>query len=77
MAAVASSGGCCTLVVDEEIPPFLVKGFEYLEKCYINVTHYYYKNNIDSLSVPQGQSVTSQLGLSLKSPAFQKFTDLI
>ncbi len=27
--------------VDEEIPPFYVKRFEYLEKCYINVTNYY------------------------------------
>ncbi len=42
MAAVASSGGCCTLVVDEEIPPFYVKCFEYPEKLYINVTNYYY-----------------------------------
>ncbi len=31
-------GGCCTLVVDEEIPPFYVKRFEYPEKCYIIVT---------------------------------------
>uniref|UniRef100_A0A672NBF6 Uncharacterized protein n=1 Tax=Sinocyclocheilus grahami TaxID=75366 RepID=A0A672NBF6_SINGR len=30
-------GGCCTLVVDEEIPPDNVKRFECLEKCYINV----------------------------------------
>ncbi len=42
MAAVASSGGCCTLVVVEEIPPFYVKCFEYPEKLYINVTNYYY-----------------------------------
>ncbi len=35
-------GGCCTLVVVEEIPPFHVKGFEYSEKHYINVTNYYY-----------------------------------
>ncbi len=31
-------GGCCTLVVNEEIPPFYVKRFEYPEKRYINVT---------------------------------------
>ncbi len=36
------SGGCCTLVVDEEIPPLYVKRFECLEKRYINVTNYYY-----------------------------------
>ncbi len=30
-------GGCCTLVVDEEIPP--LKHFECLETCYINVTN--------------------------------------
>ncbi len=35
-------GGCCTQVVDEEIPPFNVKRFECLEKRYINVTNYYY-----------------------------------
>ncbi len=34
-------GGCCTLVVDEEIPPFYVKRFEYPEKHYINVRNYY------------------------------------
>ncbi len=34
--------GCCTLVVDEEIPPFYVKCFEYPEKRYINVRNYYY-----------------------------------
>ncbi len=28
--------------VDEEIPPFYVKRFEYPEKRYINVTNYYY-----------------------------------
>ncbi len=33
-------GGCCTLVVVEEIPPFYVKRFECLEKCYINLTNY-------------------------------------
>ncbi len=32
-------GGCCTLVVVEEIPPFYVKHFEYPEKHYINVTN--------------------------------------
>ncbi len=32
-------GGCCTLVVDEEIPPYYVKRFECLEKRYINVTN--------------------------------------
>ncbi len=43
MAAVtSSSGGCCTLVVVEEIPHFYVKRFEYPEKRYINVTNYYY-----------------------------------
>jgi len=31
-------GGCCTLVVDEEIPP-LTMHFESLEKRYINVTN--------------------------------------
>ncbi len=36
------SGGCCTLVVDEEIAPFYVKRFECLEKCYIHVMNYYY-----------------------------------
>ncbi len=47
-----------------------------------------YKNNIDSLRsqvggsgaqwfVPRGQSEASQLELSLKSHAFQKFTDLL
>ncbi len=35
-------GGCCTLVVDEEIPPFYVKCFEYPEKRYLNVRNYYY-----------------------------------
>ncbi len=30
-------GGCSTLVVVEEIPPFYVKRFEYPEKRYINV----------------------------------------
>ncbi len=35
-------GGCCTLMVDEEIPPLYVKRFECLEKRYINVTNYYY-----------------------------------
>ncbi len=35
-------GGCCTLVVVEEIPPFYVKRLEYPEKRYINVTNYYY-----------------------------------
>ncbi len=35
-------GGCCTLVVVEEIPPFYAKRFEYPEKHYINVTNYYY-----------------------------------
>ncbi len=35
-------GGCCTLVVVEDIPPFYVKCFEYPEKHYINVTNYYY-----------------------------------
>ena len=35
-------GGCCTLVVDEEIPPHCVKCFECPEKRYINVTNYYY-----------------------------------
>ncbi len=39
MAAVTSSGGCCTLVVDEEISPYYVKHFECLEKRYINVTN--------------------------------------
>ncbi len=34
-------GGCCTLVVVEEIPPYYVKRFEYPVKCYINVTNYY------------------------------------
>ncbi len=34
--------GCCTLVVDEEIPPYYVKCFEYPEKRYINVRNYYY-----------------------------------
>ncbi len=34
-------GGCCTLVVVEEIPPFYVKCFEYPEKRYINSTNYY------------------------------------
>ncbi len=34
-------GGCCTLVVDEEISPYCVKRFECLEKRYINVTNYY------------------------------------
>ncbi len=32
-------GGCCTLLVDEEIPPYYVKLFECLEKRYINVTN--------------------------------------
>ncbi len=38
-------GGCCTLVVDEEIPPDNVECFECLEKAekhYINVMKYYY-----------------------------------
>ncbi len=36
-------GGCCTLVVDEEIPPsHCKKRFECLEKRYINATNYYY-----------------------------------
>ncbi len=38
-------GGCCTLVVDAEIPPDIVECFECLEKAekrYINVIHYYY-----------------------------------
>ncbi len=35
-------GGCCTLVVNEEIPPYYVKRFECLEMRYINVTYYYY-----------------------------------
>ncbi len=35
-------GGCCTLVVDEEMPLYYVKRFESLEKRYINVTNYYY-----------------------------------
>ncbi len=39
-------GGCCTLVVDEEISSFYVKHFERLEKRYINVrnnnNNYYY-----------------------------------
>ncbi len=30
----------CSLVVDEEIPPYYVKRFECLEKRYINVTNY-------------------------------------
>ncbi len=30
-------GGCCTLVMDEEISPYYVKPFECLEKRYINV----------------------------------------
>ncbi len=34
-------GGCCTLGVVEEIPPFYVKRFEYPEKRYKNVTNYY------------------------------------
>ncbi len=34
-------GGCCTLVVAEEIAPFYVKRFEYPEKRYMNVTNYY------------------------------------
>ncbi len=42
------SGGCYTLVVVEDIPPFYVKRFEYPEKRYINVIHYYYYP-IDSL----------------------------
>ncbi len=29
-------------LVDEEIPPDNVERFECLEKCYINVTNYYY-----------------------------------
>ncbi len=37
------SGGCCTLVVVEEIPPFYVKRFKCLEKCYINVTNIFFK----------------------------------
>ncbi len=32
-------GGCCTLVVGEEIPPLYVKHFECLEKRYIPVTN--------------------------------------
>ncbi len=39
-------GGCCTLVVVEEIPPLYVKRFECLEKRYINVTNYYYYFNL-------------------------------
>ncbi len=39
MAAVASSGGCCTLVVDEEISPYYVNRLECLEKRYITVTN--------------------------------------
>ncbi len=38
-------GGCCTLVLDEEIPPDNVERFECLEKAeknYINVMNYYY-----------------------------------
>ncbi len=34
-------GGCCTLVVVEEIPSFYVKRFEYPEKRYINALNYY------------------------------------
>ncbi|XP_073775549.1 integrin alpha-9 isoform X3 [Danio rerio] len=34
-------GGCCTLVVDEEIPPHCVKCFECPEKRYINIRNYY------------------------------------
>ncbi len=33
-------GGCCTLVVDEEISPLLCKAFECLEKRYININNY-------------------------------------
>ncbi len=35
-------GGCCTLVVVEEIPPDDVERFEYPEMRYINVKKYYY-----------------------------------
>ncbi len=35
-------GGCCTLVVDEEITPDNVERFQCLENCYINVINYYY-----------------------------------
>ncbi len=35
-------GGCCTLVVVEEIPSYNVKWSECLEKRYINVMNYYY-----------------------------------
>ncbi len=36
-------GGCCTLVVVEEIPHFYVKRSEYSEKRYkLNVNYYYY-----------------------------------
>ncbi len=37
--------GCCTLVVDEEIPLYYVKRFEYPEKCITNTNDdYYYVN---------------------------------
>ncbi len=38
-------GGCCTLEVDEEIPPDNVECLEKAEKHYINVMDYYYYVN--------------------------------
>ncbi len=47
------AGGCCTLVVDEKTPPpFYIKRFEYPEKCYINVTNYYYYKYLPFLFFP-------------------------
>ncbi len=45
MAAVASSRWMLHTVVVEEIPPLYVKRFECLEKRYINVTNYYYRQD--------------------------------
>ncbi len=38
------------MVVDEEIPPHIVKRFECLEKRYINATNYYYYYSLLSVS---------------------------
>ncbi len=50
-------GGCCTLVVVEEIPPFYVKHFEYSEMRYINVTNDYYVGMVKSF--PSGRNLLS------------------
>ncbi len=61
-------GGCCTLLVDEAIPPFYVKRFEYPEKRYINVKNYYYPLYFQFSSlhvlIPKATTMTQVLSLS-------------